>query len=115
MFQLVLANTPDLLQEVYRVRYQVYCIENQFEDQNPHGLERDEFDDHSVHSLLVDAASHRSVGTVRLVMPRSESGLLPFHRVCEGAGRFNSDLLPYKTTAECSRFAISKTFRRDAA
>lgn len=119
MFKLILADTPELLKEVYRVRYQVYCVENQFEDpgKNPGGLERDEFDDQSVHSLLVDSVSNRPVGTVRLVMhrPGAGPGSLPFYRVCEEAGTPGASLLPYETTAECSRFAISKTFRRGVA
>ena len=119
MFQLVLADSPELLKEVYRVRYQVYCVENQFEDpiKNPGGLERDEFDDHSVHSLLVDAASSRPIGTVRLVMhrPGARPGSLPFHKVCQQGDAARANLLPYETTAECSRFAISKAFRRDTA
>ena len=86
MFQFVSADTPELLNEVFRIRYQVYCIENEFEDpkRNPGGLERDEFDEHSVHALLVHCASQTPVGTVRLVLHRcgAPHSTLPIHRIC---------------------------------
>jgi len=112
MFQFVSADTPELLNEVFRIRYQVYCIENEFEDprRNPGGLERDEFDDHSVHALLVHCASQTPIGTVRLVLhkPGELRGSLPIHQVCQQS---EVDFLPCETTAECSRFAISKHSR----
>ncbi len=111
-----MANTPELLDEVHRIRYQVYCVENPYEDptQNHGGLERDEYDNHSVHGLLVHAHSGASVGTVRLVMhkPGTHLGSLPIHRVCQHPDLRDPDFLPLETTAEFSRFAISKTFRR---
>lgn len=118
MFQGKVANTPKLLREVHRIRYQVYCIENPFEnpEQNQDGLERDEYDAHSVHGLLVHGISEESVGTVRLVMkrPDSECGSLPIHKVCPHPDVHDRDLLPLDTTAEFSRFAISKEFKRRA-
>jgi len=116
MFQFVSADTPQLLNEVFRIRYQVYCIENEFEDpqRNPGGLERDEFDEHSVHALLVHCASQTPVGTVRLVLHKCgvPHSTLPIHRVCRAAQVHRQDLLPYETSAEISRFAVSKVFRR---
>jgi N-acyl amino acid synthase of PEP-CTERM/exosortase system len=119
MFQFVSADTPELLKEVFRIRYQVYCVENEFEDpeRNPGGLERDEFDDHSVHALLVHCASNAPVGTVRLVLHKTGArhGTLPFHRICRQSEAHRFDFLPYETTAEFSRFAISKRYRNAAA
>ena len=40
---------------------------------HPEGLERDQFDHHSVHSLLVHQSSGQAVGTVRLVLPRPDA------------------------------------------
>ena len=111
-----MANTPELLNEVHRIRYQVYCVENPYEDpaRNQDGLERDEYDSHSVHGLLVHATSKASVGTVRLVMhrPGTRRGSLPIHSVCQHPDLLDPECLPLETTAEFSRFAISKTFRR---
>jgi len=116
MYKYIMADTPSLLDEVYRIRYQVYCVEHDYEDRekNPDGLERDEYDDHSVHGLLVHPTTNTSMGTVRLVMhkPGTMAGSLPIHKVCEHPSLRNHDFLPIKTTAEFSRFAISKTYRR---
>jgi N-acyl amino acid synthase of PEP-CTERM/exosortase system len=116
MFEGKWANTPELLSEAHRIRYQVYCVEKPFENPAEHldGRERDEFDSHSVHGLLVHAASNAPVGTVRLVMhkPGARGGSLPIHRLCQHPDVHNPAVLPLATTAESSRFAISKVYRR---
>jgi N-acyl amino acid synthase of PEP-CTERM/exosortase system len=116
MFEAVPATTPELLREVYKLRYQVYCIENHFFDpaENPGGLEIDRYDVHSLHALLLHKVSGAPVGTVRLVLPRPgvNSGSLPLHAVFHEAGLAEPDFLPRGSTAEFSRFAVSKEFRR---
>ena len=59
-FRLLPANTPELLREVYRMRYEVYCLEMGFErpEQFPDGLERDDYDRRARHCLL----QHRATG-----------------------------------------------------
>jgi N-acyl amino acid synthase of PEP-CTERM/exosortase system len=61
-FSVVLADTPMLMEEVYRLRYQVYCNEQGFERPDDHasGLETDGYDHHSVHAALI----HRDTGQV---------------------------------------------------
>jgi N-acyl amino acid synthase of PEP-CTERM/exosortase system len=116
MFEAVPATTPELLREVHRLRYQVYCVENDFADpaENAGGLEIDRYDDHSLHALLLHKASGVPAGTVRLVLPRpgAKSGSLPLHAVCCDSRLSQPDFLPLDRTAEFSRFAISKAFRR---
>jgi N-acyl amino acid synthase of PEP-CTERM/exosortase system len=116
LFVSIPADTPELQHEAYRLRYQVYCVERQFEDpgQNPGGLECDEYDSHSVQALLLHRDSQRTVGTIRLVLhkPGARCGTLPFHSVCHDPKLRDPDLLPFETTAELSRFAISKSFRQ---
>jgi N-acyl amino acid synthase of PEP-CTERM/exosortase system len=53
-FRAVSADTRELIDKAFALRYQVYCLERQFEDpsQQSAGLESDEFDRHSVHSLV---------------------------------------------------------------
>jgi len=100
----------------HRLRYQVYCLENPFEDRSEHpdGLEEDEFDGHAVQSLLQRRADGTVIGTVRLILPdpRDVRGVLPFHRLCRPRVPLVDLLLPVGSMAEVSRFCISKELRR---
>lgn len=107
--------TPAELEPAYRVRYQVFCVERGFVSAAacPDGIERDEYDEHSVHIL----ATHRSgdpAGTARLVLP-SPLGF-PMMRHCTFAGHYaflNEPRHPALAGfAEISRLAVSKAFRR---
>lgn len=114
-FEVVPATTPDLLEEAHRLRYQVYCIENEFEPkaENPGGLEMDEFDARSCQSLLLHRATGAVAGTVRLILPGTrESDTLPAFDVSRDLDTLEPECLPRSSTAEISRFAISKEFRR---
>lgn len=116
MFEAIPADTPELLEEAYKLRYQVYCIEHQFEDpaRCKDGLERDAYDAQSLHAVLIHRRSRLTVGTIRLILhkPGARTGSLPFHRICSDTRRLDPSLLPLEHTAEFSRFAISKAFRR---
>lgn len=116
LFEVLPANSPDLLREAHRLRYQVYCIENQFlpAEANPGEWERDAFDPHSAQAVLIHRPSGAVCGTVRLVLPPTNPtpGCLPIHAVCYKAMRAVG--LPIERTTELSRFAISKQFRRRA-
>jgi N-acyl amino acid synthase of PEP-CTERM/exosortase system len=111
-FKTVRARSEAQLQACFRLRYEVYCVENHFLDaeDNPGGLETDAYDAQSAHSLLVHRASDAIVGTVRLVLPHeaSERPPLPLYEVCPEAMAH----MPLSRTAEISRFAVSKNFRR---
>lgn len=114
-FTVVRANTPALLDEVFRLRYQVYCLENSgFENPDEHedGRERDREDDHSVHALLVHRRTGAFAGTVRVILP-SAARRLPLHTLLKAQDKkLLSRLPPARDLAEISRFAISKEFRR---
>ena len=107
---------PDLINEVYRLRYQVYCLEHPFEDPSrfPDQLERDSYDDRSLHSLLIHRPSGVIAGTVRLILPESENpvGSLPIDNVCQEPELRNPVAAPRSSMGEVSRFAVSKSFRR---
>ena len=79
-FEIVIADTPELLEAVYRIRYQVLCVQNSFPDMNaadyPNQLEKDEYDNHACHALLRFKSSGAFVGAVRL----SLLDLIFFHR-----------------------------------
>jgi N-acyl amino acid synthase of PEP-CTERM/exosortase system len=106
------ANSEELLDKVFRLRFQVYCLERGFEDaaEYPDGREQDGEDSRSLHSLLLDRATGSAVGTVRLILPRGGDDLPVFRLI--GAGRRHGAGLPLETTAEVSRFAVAKAFRR---
>jgi N-acyl amino acid synthase of PEP-CTERM/exosortase system len=118
LFEAIPADTPELRRQAHRLRYQVYCVENSYEDPaaNPTGMEHDEFDGHSVQGILLHRPSELVVGTVRLVLhdPGASVGALPIHKVCRDPRAYDPDILPPASTCELSRFAISKTFRRRA-
>lgn len=111
--QIVLADSAELLDLAFRLCFQVYCLERGFEDatQFADGRERDQDDARSVHTLLVARNSGAAIGTVRLILPRRDAEL-PVFRVV-GSGKRRTAGLPFEATAEVSRFAVAKSFRRD--
>jgi N-acyl amino acid synthase of PEP-CTERM/exosortase system len=115
-FAVVPANTPDLLAEAHALRYQVYCVEHAFEDpaRQVGNQERDRYDDHSVHAVLIYRPSGGVVGCVRLILPDSDAGIshLPIRDLLSEAGRERLDRSDPTRTAEISRYAVSRTFRR---
>jgi N-acyl amino acid synthase of PEP-CTERM/exosortase system len=115
-FDLVRADTPELLDEAYRLRYQVYCLEHAFENLAEHsnGRETDVDDDRSVHALLVHRRTGTYAGTVRVILPNCHEPhrLLPIQRILASQQRGVAERLPGPTTAEISRFLVSKEFRR---
>lgn len=117
-FDVVHVDTPELIEEALRLRYQVYCVENSFEDpsEHPDGLERDRYDAQSTHCLLIHRPTQLVAGTVRLVFPTVPDGGwdLPILSACNHPALHDDTVLPRKRTAEISRFAISKDFRRRA-
>lgn len=108
----VRANSEELLDRAFRLRFQVYCLERGFEDAAEHrdGRERDGDDSRSLHFLVLDRATESALGTVRLILPRVDHDL-PVFRLIRAAERRDAGL-PLETTAEVSRFAVAKAFRR---
>ncbi|MCX8049277.1 MAG: PEP-CTERM/exosortase system-associated acyltransferase [Methylohalobius sp.] len=106
----ILADTPESRSLHYRLRYQVYCLEKQYEskDRFNDGLETDSFDRHSIHFLIRHKASGCWVGAARLVL--GEPDQLPMARLA----KFSLAGYPRagKTFAELSRLSILKSFRR---
>src|SRR5438874_12100382 len=78
-FEVVRADTPSLLDEAYRLRYQVYCVENRYEDpdQQVNGRGRAVSDDRSVHSLWIHRRSGVAAGTMRVIFPGPVTQDLP--------------------------------------
>src|SRR5687767_3456910 len=78
-FIVVPADTPELLDAAHALRYQVYCVEHKFEDPalQEGQRERDRYDEHAVHAVLISKASNEVVGCVRLILPRGDASSLP--------------------------------------
>lgn len=117
LFEVIPATTPILLEKAYRLRYQVYCKENNFErpDTYPEECETDEYDARSAHSLLYDRTSNSFAGTVRIILPLQEAPerSFPIQRVCSHPILTGRKLAVTKTAAEISRFSISKEYRQN--
>jgi N-acyl amino acid synthase of PEP-CTERM/exosortase system len=119
-FEVLVADTPDLVTEALALRYQVYCVERGYEDPalNPGGCERDEFDRRSVHGLVHHRASGRCVGAVRLILADAAAPARAFPAEVHCKPRFypgvaeRVEAIPRLQLAEISRFAVSKDFRR---
>jgi N-acyl amino acid synthase of PEP-CTERM/exosortase system len=103
------ADSKELLDHVFRLRFQVYCVERGFENlaEHPDGREHDCDDGRSVHFLVLDRATGEPAGTVRLILPQIGNDL-PVLRLTGT----RDPCLPLHTTAEVSRFAVAKAFRR---
>ena len=119
-FEVISADTPQLLEEVFRVRYQAYCLEERVPDfeaeKYPDGLESDVFDERSVHSLLRHRHMDKYVGTVRLVLcdANNPRALFPVEEYASDFFDTNiirPDELPRINTAEISRLCILNDYR----
>lgn len=116
-FEVLPARSPALLDEAHALRYQVYCVEHAFEDpaaQAMPGRERDAYDAHADHAVLIYRPSHQVVGCVRLILPPYDTSdvRLPMRDLLASADRNRFDTFPPGSTAEISRYAVSKMFRR---
>jgi N-acyl amino acid synthase of PEP-CTERM/exosortase system len=117
-FIIIAANSPDLVSECQRLRYQVFCTENNIFSGTRYAndLELDEFDQHSVHSLLRHKATGANVATVRLVLanPLRPDTQFPLE---SHLGRYiytdpaSFHRAPRISVAEISRFSVSRNFR----
>lgn len=118
-FEIVPTDTDELRDIVYRIRFQVYCKEMHFENEDdyPDEREMDEFDAHSIHALLRHRPSGDYAGCVRLVLNRSNSPepQLPLEHHCSRSldkNILDISQLERNSFGEISRLAIVSRFRR---
>ncbi len=118
-FEVVVVDTTELLENAYRLRYQVLCIEQRLPgfDASLYSdkLEKDDYDNHSSHVLLRHLPSGNFIGTVRLITPSptQPEKLFPI----ELYGQLDPSLcdlkaLPRHQVGEISRFVITSQFQR---
>lgn len=118
-FYVVRADTEELRQHAYRVRYEVYCKEFCYEPaQNyPDQMESDEYDEQAWHCVLMHKPSKSAAGCVRLIRPCKDgpTALLPFERCCSQAVDrqvFDLSAMARDSFSEISRLAVLPAFRR---
>lgn len=115
-FKVILANTPECREHLYRLRYLVYCREYAWEREEncQGGREQDEFDKHAIHAIMIHRQSGHIAGGVR-VIPASAVNPLPIERCCRDTFmhlKLRPDQVPREQSCEISRLAVSKNFRR---
>jgi N-acyl amino acid synthase of PEP-CTERM/exosortase system len=118
-FRMIRADTAELKEEVYRIRYDVYCKELGWEDAFafPDGKEFDDYDKNSRHCLLQYRKDDSYIGCVRLVLadPNPDSPPVPLVGHCSGIldeEKLDIGSLDRSSYGEISRLAIIKEFRR---
>ena len=117
VFKEISAEQPQEIEQAFRLRYQVYCLEQGFEapDAFTGGMEQDSYDAFAHHSLLVDRTSALPLGTVRLINPANSPDWVSDLPVASYAAPESIDALkrlPGGSTAEVSRFAIARVARQ---
>ena len=108
-YEVILADTKAAREIHHHVRYQVYCLEEGFEDQNQFNSneERDEWDSHSVHFIVRARQSQEWIAAMRLVVPGPAG--LPIEQMCN----IDPVAKPDKNSvAEISRLCIVGKHRR---
>lgn len=117
-FRLIPATTDELLEEAYKLRYQIYCIETHFEnpENHPGGKEKDDFDAISLHYLIQHKATRLYAATTRLVLADSDDPerLFPIELFTQIDRKDLVANVPRERIAEVSRFCVSKDFKRRA-
>ena len=130
-FSLLVANERSLLEEVYKIRYKVYCEELNYESPAnfPDGMEIDIYDRHSLHCLLRHKSTGMYTGCVRIILPPNETNFTRLNHIHETSEysigefafpwqKFSSSLVypspGYQWTDICevSRLAVRSEFRK---
>lgn len=117
-FEVVPAFDAALREHVFRIRYNVYAEELGWEDRSsfPAGMEKDAYDEHSLHCLLRHKPSNEFIGCVRLVLnnPQCPNSLFPIEE------SFGTDFIATHAKlanhqrsqlGEISRIAVLSSFR----
>ena len=119
-FTVEVAQTKEQKSKVYGIRYWVYCDEFGYEsvDKFPDHEEKDEYDDFSLHCLIMHKKSGLPAGCVRLVPAfddKDRPTQLPLELHCKDSldhEYIDSLNLDRRTVCEISRLAVDRFFRR---
>ncbi|MFA5260952.1 MAG: PEP-CTERM/exosortase system-associated acyltransferase [Candidatus Omnitrophota bacterium] len=109
IYKKVYKDEPRLMDQIYRLRYEVYVTEFGYIDSKnyPDGLECDKYDQQAQHFAAIDPDGE-VVGAVRLILPGELE--LPLEEQCSSA--YNpKQIYTHVRFAEMSRLIISKKLR----
>lgn len=118
-FRVLRADSNALKDIVFRLRYEIYCLENNMDCSDSVGnagigsdLEKDAYDDHALHYLLYHKLTDEAVGTVRIVLPREDKPLhsFPLQLICDHPLLHMEDKV--SRFCEISRLCMTKNFRK---
>lgn len=110
-FKKVDLSEHDLMDQIYRLRFQVYGRECGFisEGDYPDGLEKDEYDSQSVHFAAINSFGE-VVGAMRIILPGTHP--YPVEKNCPEVQLDQETIPGVMRFAEISRLVISKQLRR---
>lgn len=118
-FSVELASNSEQKQQVFGIRFRVYCEEFKYEavDLFPDRIEVDEYDKYSNHCLIKHRETGLPAGCVRLVpaLDRQEILPLPFEKYCSQSldqALIDALNLNRNSVCEISRLAVDGAFRR---
>jgi N-acyl-L-homoserine lactone synthetase len=102
-----ISDDPALLEQSYRLRYQVYCVERKYLNAGdyPDGRETDDFDKDSVHVGAIDSCGQLA-GTARLIKPNPRG--FPMFQHCAFFPEMRTLDQPDTVAVEVSRVSISR-------
>lgn len=103
--------TDARINDVYKLRYKVYCDEWGFEkpEDHPGGVEIDEFDEFSSHFAVIRTDNNELIGTTRVIFSSEKGFPLESHSVID-SGAFEG--INRNNIGEVSRLAVSKDYRK---
>jgi N-acyl amino acid synthase of PEP-CTERM/exosortase system len=115
-FRIIRADSNALKDIVFRLRYEVYCLENNMDSTTradaASQLEKDSYDDRAIHYLLYRKSTDEAAGAIRVVLPRADKPLhsFPMQFICDHPLLHMEE----KVTKFCelSRLCMTKDFRK---
>lgn len=118
-FSVTPATTTAVKHEIYKLRYEVYCKEFNYEpiENFPDGMEHDEYDAYALNVLVQHKSTGLAAGCTRLITtdPANADTPLPIERYCRDSLNIDylNDLnLSRQSICEASRLSVSENFRR---
>ncbi len=92
------------------LRHEIYCLEKGWEPTNTQMIEADQYDECSLHFLVLSRQNQTPIATFRLII----SDNLPLLAYLPKGSIFNPQKVPKKSVCEISRFSVSQKYRGES-